>query len=358
MDRPRGRRHGDRIRVGLQDLVGHDRPGEALDVGGRGPRHPRPALGLVVEVAQRLGQRLGVGRGHEHTVHAVAHDVAVAGDVGGDDRRAGGERLGQHHPEALASQRRGAQDIGALQLLALAGVVDLAQHADVAVVEHQRRELFGGGADHGQLGGDVVAQRLEGAQQKRQALALDRLADEDDAQPLGRLLVAGPRQHRGVDVDAVGDDAVVAAEPAAARPCGGLGHGDADVQAVEHAAGAHGVGQAVGHAALRVGVEGPDQRQTGELGRDPAAERRHRLMDVDDVVIARAQLGLRGGDAVRGDREVRDRAVGLEADGAPQRAPDSPGRAGAAERRRDGARAREGRQGRTARELARDAPAR
>jgi hypothetical protein len=61
MDRPCGRRHGDRIRVGPQDLIGHDRPGETLDVGGRGPRHPHSALGLVVEVAQRLGQRLGIG---------------------------------------------------------------------------------------------------------------------------------------------------------------------------------------------------------------------------------------------------------------------------------------------------------
>ena len=48
-------------------------------------------------------------RGHEHAVDAVAHDVAVAGDVGGDDRRAGGERLGQHHAEALAAQRRRAR---------------------------------------------------------------------------------------------------------------------------------------------------------------------------------------------------------------------------------------------------------
>ena len=41
-------------------------------------------------------------------------------------------------------------------------------------------------ADHRELGGDVLAQRLEGAQQDRQPLALDRLADEGDPQRLVR----------------------------------------------------------------------------------------------------------------------------------------------------------------------------
>ena len=39
------------------------------------------AVGLVPEVAQGDGERLGVGRRHEHSVDAVAYDVAVAGDV-------------------------------------------------------------------------------------------------------------------------------------------------------------------------------------------------------------------------------------------------------------------------------------
>ena len=43
------------------------------------------------------------------------------------------------------------------------------------------------GPDHGQLGGDVLAQRLEGAQQQRQALALNRLSDEQDPE---RVVVA------------------------------------------------------------------------------------------------------------------------------------------------------------------------
>ncbi len=44
----------------------------------------------------------------------------------------------------------------------------------------------GDGADDRQLGVDVLAQPLEGAQQHRQALALDGLADERDPQAAAR----------------------------------------------------------------------------------------------------------------------------------------------------------------------------
>ncbi len=190
-------RGGDRVGVGGQDLGGDPRPGEALDVGGGGARHLDPSPRLLVEVAQRLGQRLGVGGRNEHAVDPVAHDVAVAGDVGGDDRGAGGKRLGEHHAEALAAQRGRAQDVGALQLGRLALVVDLAQRAYAAIVDEQRGEFLARRADHGQLARDVLAQRLEGPQQQRQALALDRLADEHDPQTVVALgpatAPAGPR---------------------------------------------------------------------------------------------------------------------------------------------------------------------
>jgi hypothetical protein len=310
---------GDRVLVGAEHLLGDLRPREPPDVGGRRAGHPGTAVGLVVEVAQRLGERLRVGDGHEHAVDAVTDDVAVAGDVGCDHRGAGGERLGQHHPEALPAQRRRAQDVGALQLLALARIVDLAQHVDAAIVEHQRSELLARGADHGELGGDVLAQGLERAQQQRQPLALDRLTDEHDRQPVGAARCAGAGQHVGIDADAVGNHAIVPAEEAPARPGRGLRDRDPHVQTVEHAARAHRVGQAVGELALAVGVEGADERQPGRVGGDPAGERRDGLMDVHDVVAAAAQLVVERRHAVRGDRQIRDRAVGLEADRAAQR---------------------------------------
>ena len=92
------------------------------------------------------------------------------------------------------------------------------------------------------VGRDVLAQRLEGAQQHGQPLALDRLADEQDPQRPLAVGAARERAARGqrprVDrCDPVGDDPVVAAEEAPRGPRGGLGDGDADVQAVDAAAG-------------------------------------------------------------------------------------------------------------------------
>ena len=107
-------------------------------------------------------------------------DVAVAGDVRGDDRRAGRERLGQHHAEALAAERRRAEHVGRARARRCFALVVDACRARVTprAVEQQRRDLLRRRADDRQLGGDVLAQRLEGAQQHRQALALDGLADE------------------------------------------------------------------------------------------------------------------------------------------------------------------------------------
>ncbi len=69
-----------------------------------GPRRPSRAdpLGLEAERLQLLGEALGVGGRDEDPVDAVGDDVVVAGDVRGDDRGSGRERLGQDHAEALA----------------------------------------------------------------------------------------------------------------------------------------------------------------------------------------------------------------------------------------------------------------
>ena len=212
----------------------------ARAVSQRGGRQRVAAGGVERQRPQRLAERGGVAARHEDAVGAVVDDVAVAGDVGGDDRRAGRKRLGQDHAEALAAQRRGGQDVGLAQDLDLGRVVDLAQDGDaLAAVEQQRLDLLGRGADDLQLGGHVLAQRLEGAQQHRQALALDGLADERDLQrALGADRLGRRQLQRIGHRDAVGDHAVAAAVEALARPGGGLGDRDADLQAVEAAAGA------------------------------------------------------------------------------------------------------------------------
>ena len=139
------------------------------------------------EVAQHLGQRGRVAARDEHAVDPVGDDVAVAGDVRRDDRRARRERLRQHHAEALAAERRRAQHVGAARARArLSASRHLPSANDVAVVEHQRRDLVLADAHDVQRDGQVLAQRLERAQQHRQPLALDGLADEGDPQRLAR----------------------------------------------------------------------------------------------------------------------------------------------------------------------------
>ena len=107
--------------------------------------------------------------------------------------------------------------------------------ADQLGVGQVAEDLVALGADHGQAAGNVLDQGAEGGEQDRQPLALLGPTDEEDPQ----LLPGAPRRaRRRLDVDAVGDDRVVAAEPATAGPGGGLGDGDPGREAVEHAAGA------------------------------------------------------------------------------------------------------------------------
>ena len=109
------RRRRDRVLVRVHHLARDVRPGEALRALGGGAPHCGAPLGLVPQLVQRLGERGRVAARDEQPVDAVAHDVAVAGDVRGDDRRAGREALRQHHPEALAAERRRAQHVGRLR---------------------------------------------------------------------------------------------------------------------------------------------------------------------------------------------------------------------------------------------------
>ena len=63
----------------------------------------------------------------------------------------------------------------------------------------------------------------------------------------------------------------------------------------------------------------PTSGSARQLGRDPAGQRRHRLVDVDHVVAAGAQLAAASRPRRGRDRHIRHRAVGLEADRAAQR---------------------------------------
>ena len=247
----------------------------------------------------------------------MADHVAVADDVGGHDRRVGGERLGQHHAEALAAQRRRHQQVGLAQQAPLLLVADAAGHVHALGVHQDRLDLFPGGAGHGQARGHAgAAQGLEGAQQHGQALAVVGAAHEQQLERVGAAVV-GPG---GGQVHAVGDDAVAAAVVALGRPLGGLGHGQADAELVVQPTDAHHVGgEAVGQRARGVAVEGAHQGHARELGGEEAHEGHVGLVHVDHVVAAVAQLASQRSDRLGRDPQVRDRPVGGEARGAPQR---------------------------------------
>ena len=316
-DRRRGRL--DRALVDLGDLLGDPRPGVALGAAAAGLPHRPDPLGLVGEELELLGKRLRIGRGHQDPVDAVGDDVAVPGDRRRDHAGSGGHRLDQHHAEALAGERGRAEQVRLAQLSPENRVRDLAEHVDVVHqvrVADAARDLLGVRADDGQPGGDVLDQRLEGGEQDRQALALLGPPDEEEPKLVARGLQA---LRRGPDVDAVGDDRVLAAEPAAAGPGGRLGDGDAGGELVEAATGAEQAGRVIREGLGRVGVERPHDGSAAEDHRVPADDRRQRLVHVDDVVVAGLELTAERDRALRKDREIRDRAVRADAERAPQR---------------------------------------
>ena len=271
--------------------------------------------------------------GDQLAVDPVAQDVAIARDVGRDNRRGRRERLRDDHAKALAAQRRRAEHVGARQLGELALLGHLAQRSHRAIVEHHVRDLLGARADQRERRRHVVAQRLERPQQDREPLAFNGLADEHDPQR-ARPLVAQIRSRscgsrrsapagaigRG-QVNAVGHDPVAPAEEAPSRPRRRLGHGDAHAQVVHppptpERRGCDPVGQRV----LGVRVKRADQRQLARAEqRVPADQRNDRLVEVDGVIAALAQLAAQREDRVRPCRDVRDRAVGGDPDRAPQR---------------------------------------
>ena len=326
--------HGERLLVDLEHLRGDARPCEALRALAGGGRHPRAPGRIERQNAQRLRELPRVAARGEQTVDAVAHDVAVAGDVRRHHRRARGERLSEHHPEALAAERGSAEHVGAAQLFGLLVLGDLAQCTHPAVVEQQWGNLLRRRPHQRERGGHVLAQRLEGAQQHRQPLALDGLADEQDAQ-WGRLPIAIPLPTTGqtaqiglrpepeagrVELHPVGHDPVAPTEEAPRGPSRGLGDRDPRVQAVDVPARPERHPDPVGEGVLGEAVEGAHHREAARaVGGIPADERHDGLVHVDEVVAAGLQLPPQREHRVNGRRQVGDGPVGREPRGAPER---------------------------------------
>ncbi len=127
-----GRRLGDRDRALVDLLDPGRRPAASVTLGGLARRLPPSGSGArgrgsapAVPRPGAAGRPAGPG-----SVHAVGDHVGVAGDVGCQDRRPCGERLGQDHAEALAGQRRGAEQVRVEQAAPQLVAVDAPERVD------------------------------------------------------------------------------------------------------------------------------------------------------------------------------------------------------------------------------------
>ena len=177
-----------------------------------------------------------------------------------------------------------------------------------ARVAHVPFDLAGRRSDHLQAGGHVLGERLERARRTGRPLRSSARPTNSTSQLIG-LGLRLPRRAR--EVDAVGDDLVLAAEPAPAGPARRLGDGDPGVKLVELAAGADQRRGVVGPRLGRVGVEGADDGRPAVRAGVPPGHRRHRLVDVDDVRLERrrgsGEAPRRPGETSRGSRPSRSR---------------------------------------------------
>ena len=259
----------------------------------------------------------------QDAVDAVADDVAVAGDVRRDDRRPGRERLGQHHAEALAAQRRRAEDVGARERGVLALVVAAAEdgHALVAV-EQQRRDLL------------LRRRRRPRAWPGRARAAPRRRAAARAgpcARPPGRRTrsaagrragaAAPPRRTaRGLEVrrrwGSRGRCRRRSAGPSRPRP---RRRAMRTLRRFMPRLAPMSVRHPVGDRVLGVAVEGADEWRRRVVHGVPEQDRRDRLVHVDDVVAAvlSSPRARRKGLAVSDD--VGDRPVDPQAHGAAER---------------------------------------
>ena len=94
----------DRLFVSFDCLGADQRPAVLRCTSAGTDAERRTSRGLKRKLTQRLCERDRIAMWHEHAVDCVVNNVAVAGYVAGNYRRAGREGLGKDHAEALPTE--------------------------------------------------------------------------------------------------------------------------------------------------------------------------------------------------------------------------------------------------------------
>ena len=269
-----------------------------------------------------MGQLLLLPGRDQPTLHAVAHDAAVALDPAGHDGLPRRHGLQQHDAEALPARGWGAEDVGGLVVARqlLAGDAAHQFHVvEVALADDAQALLArvaGPHHDEAQVG-VVPLETAVGLQKVPETLAPLKPAHEEEVDLAIPVLLQGREGLReAVVVDAVGDDLVVAGEELADVVHGRLGDGDAAVQLAEPPA-AHVPPEPVDPVAAE-GVKGADVDGIGAVEHRDGQGGSHGLVDVDDVELLPYQQGPDPGLKPHGEGDSGDGAAGGNGHRAPQ----------------------------------------
>ena len=222
----------------------------------------------------------------------------------------------------LSPASEGAQSTSASRKLAPEDRVrDLAEHVDVG--HHVRDRLRAGRSPRDPRrrwsGGRGRARPSASNAASRTGSPLRSSARPTKSSRSSSLGASGPRGAASMSTP-LGMIVVLAAEPAPPRPGGGLGDGDARGELVEAPARAEQGGDRDSGRpwSSRRGTCRRPARSRKSIASQPTIGAR-RLVHVDDVVVAGAELAAQSDGALGEDREVGDGAVGADPDGPPER---------------------------------------